>query len=109
VAHDEGLLVVIDTELDDELRAEGDVREIQRAVQDLRKQAGLEPDDFISLWLSAEESVLEPLRAHFDRLAEETLVQRLSHAPPPGELPTASLKVSGGTVSLALRSGGTAA
>ena len=43
VAHDYGIVVVIDTEIDDELRAEGDARELQRAIQDLRKQVGLEP------------------------------------------------------------------
>ena len=40
VAHENGLVVVIDTDIDDELRAEGDARELSRAVQDLRKQAG---------------------------------------------------------------------
>ncbi|HYM84502.1 MAG TPA: class I tRNA ligase family protein, partial [Candidatus Dormibacteraeota bacterium] len=42
VAHDEGLVVVIDTELTPELRAEGDARELQRAIQDLRRDAGLD-------------------------------------------------------------------
>ncbi len=49
VAHDDGLVVVIDTELTDELRAEGDARELQRAIQDLRRDAGLELDDRIDL------------------------------------------------------------
>jgi isoleucyl-tRNA synthetase len=49
VAHHEGLVVVIDTQLTPELRAEGDARELQRAVQDLRKEAGLEPDDEVDL------------------------------------------------------------
>ena len=51
VAHDEGLVVVIDTELTDDLRAEGDARELQRAIQDLRKDAGLALDDRIELWV----------------------------------------------------------
>ena len=51
VAHDEGLVVVIDTEISPELRAEGDARELQRAIQDLRKDAGLALDDRIELWV----------------------------------------------------------
>jgi isoleucyl-tRNA synthetase len=51
VAHDEGLVAVIDTELTPELRAEGDARELQRAVQDLRRDAGLELTDRIVLWV----------------------------------------------------------
>ena len=46
-----GLVVVIDTELTPELRAEGDARELQRAIQDLRKEAGLDLDDRIELWV----------------------------------------------------------
>ena len=52
VAHDEGLVAVIDTTLTPELRAEGDARELQRAIQDLRKDAGLELDDRIELWVA---------------------------------------------------------
>ena len=49
VAHDDGLVVVIDTELTPELRAEGDARELQRAIQELRKEAGLDLDDEVDL------------------------------------------------------------
>ncbi len=51
VAADDGLVVVLDTSLTDELRLEGDAREIQRAIQELRRTAGLELDDHIRLWL----------------------------------------------------------
>ena len=58
VAGDEGLVVVIDTELTPELLAEGDARELQRAIQDLRKDAGLELDDRIDLWVDGIEASL---------------------------------------------------
>jgi isoleucyl-tRNA synthetase len=68
VAHDEGLVVVIDTEIDDALRAEGDARELIRAIQDLRKEAGLELDDTIDLWFGGLGSPVD-----LKRIAEETL------------------------------------
>ena len=40
VAHDEGLVVVIDTELNDDLRAEGDARELQRASRTCARRRG---------------------------------------------------------------------
>ncbi|MGG7508108.1 isoleucine--tRNA ligase [Plantibacter sp. YIM 135249] len=47
-----GGLVLLDTVLTDELRAEGFARDVIRAVQDTRKAAGLEVSDRISLALT---------------------------------------------------------
>jgi isoleucyl-tRNA synthetase len=70
VAHDEGLVVVIDTELTPALRAEGDARELQRAIQDLRKEAGLDLDDEIDLRV---DGLAPEVAAHLGAVTAETL------------------------------------
>jgi isoleucyl-tRNA synthetase len=83
VAHDDGLVAVIDTQLTDALRAEGDARELQRAVQDLRKTAGLALHDPIRLWLAASDAAREGLRPHLEGILGETLAVDLHMDPPP--------------------------
>ncbi|MFL5679607.1 MAG: DUF5915 domain-containing protein, partial [Chloroflexota bacterium] len=102
VAHDEGLVVVIDTTLTPELRAEGDARELQRAIQDLRKDAGLALDDRIDLWLAGVPASVAP---HADAIASETLADTVElSAPRDGEATaTGSVELDGGTVAIALR------
>jgi isoleucyl-tRNA synthetase len=47
-----GTEFVYDTEITPELKREGNYRELVRALQDLRKETGLTPDDVISLKIS---------------------------------------------------------
>ena len=103
VAHDEGLVVVIDTEIDDALRAEGDARELSRAVQELRKQAGMELDETIELWLSAPLEVLGELEPHLTRLADDTLAADIHRAAPPADAIATAQQISGGEVTVAIR------
>jgi isoleucyl-tRNA synthetase len=60
VAEGGGLVVELETALTPELIAEGDVRELSRAVQDLRKRAGLQIGDPISLYLPESARSLAP-------------------------------------------------
>jgi isoleucyl-tRNA synthetase len=62
VAESEGLVVELETALTPELIAEGDLRELSRAVQDLRKRAGLQMGDPISLYLSDSARSLLPYK-----------------------------------------------
>lgn len=55
VAYDESATeVVLDTNIDDELRAAGNVREVIRAIQDMRKAANLQPSDRITLHIDGD-------------------------------------------------------
>jgi isoleucyl-tRNA synthetase len=62
VAEADGLVVELETALSPELIAEGDVRELSRAVQDLRKRAGLHIGDPISLYLPEAAQTLAPYK-----------------------------------------------
>jgi isoleucyl-tRNA synthetase len=102
VAHDEGLVVVIDTELTDELRAEGDARELQRAIQDLRRDAGLELDDAIDLVVRFDGDAAA-VRPHLPAVAEATLAAATAEGPLPDGWPAASVTLGTATAAIAIR------
>ena len=99
VAHHDGLVVVLDTELTPELVAEGDARELARAVQDLRREAGLELDDRIDLWVRDLPAAVAP---HLAGVATDTLAD-LAAGDAPADAPTATVELAGGPVVIALR------
>ncbi len=99
VAEHDGLVVVLDTELTAELIAEGDARELQRAIQDLRREAGLELDDRIDLWVR---SLPDEVAAHLGAVATETLARIVPGVAPAGLL-EATVELDGGPVVIGLR------
>jgi len=106
VAHDDGIVVVIDTRLSPDLVAEGDARELARAVQELRKQAGLRRDERIVLAIGAGTEVEERLRPHLAALAAETLADHVEisgdGAEPRTGVVQGTVELSTGTVQLRL-------
>jgi isoleucyl-tRNA synthetase len=65
--------VALELELDDELRSEGWARDIVRAVQNARQEAGFEVSDRIVLTLDGDARPLDAARAHQDYIAGEVL------------------------------------
>jgi isoleucyl-tRNA synthetase len=74
-----GHAVALELELDEELRREGLAREIVRAVQEARKQAGLEVSDRIALALDGDDELLSAAREHEAYIAGETLATSVGY------------------------------
>jgi isoleucyl-tRNA synthetase len=68
-----GGVVVLATELDDALIAEGRARDVVRAVQDARKAAGLDVSDRVRLTLGVPPAWRDAVETHRGLIAEETL------------------------------------
>ena len=74
-----GHAVALELDLDDELRREGLAREVVRAVQEARKQAGLDVSDRISLELGGDDELLDAAREHESYIAGETLATSVDY------------------------------
>ncbi|NYJ75259.1 isoleucine--tRNA ligase [Allobranchiibius huperziae] len=83
--------IVLDTAVTDELRAEGLARDVIRAVQQERREAGLDVSDRISLSVAGDDDVWQAVVAHQSLIMGETLAVQFGAAGAGHELP-------GGTV-----------
>jgi isoleucyl-tRNA synthetase len=73
--------VALNLELDDELRREALAREVVHAIQNARKDAGLNVEDRIALTLWGDDALLEAVRAHEAYVTGETLATSLELSP----------------------------
>ena len=73
-----GGFVILDTAVTPELAAEGLARDIVRAVQQARREAGLAVSDRITLSVSGDPGVLDAVAAHAELIKFETLSTSLS-------------------------------
>jgi isoleucyl-tRNA synthetase len=71
-------VVVLDTTVTPELAAEGLARDVVRAVQQARREAGLDVADRIALTVEAGAEVAAAVEAHRDFVAAETLATSLA-------------------------------
>ena len=78
VESDGELAVIIDTELTPELIVEGYVREAVSKIQTMRKEAGFEVTDHISLTIDAEPELKSALEPYGAQIAREVLADRIS-------------------------------
>ncbi len=83
--------VALELEIDEELQVEGWAREIVRAIQRARQDAGLEVTDRILLTLDGDDSLVAAARTHETYIAGETLAVQVSYESLDGSLAPVSI------------------
>jgi isoleucyl-tRNA synthetase len=84
----EGTLTIgLDTEITEELSREGDVRDLVRGVQNLRKEQGLEVTDRIRLTLFGSDKLKAAWESFAPFVAGETLAREVNWEQSPGQSP----------------------
>ena len=85
MVNEQGETVALDLQLTPELVRAGLAREVIRAVQDARKDTGLEVTDRISLVWSASGELADAVREHATSIADQVLATAVSEADPAGD------------------------
>ncbi len=77
VESQDGITVAIDTELDEELIAEGLAREFVNRVQNIRKEAGLDVIDRINVYVNGDEKLIEYIKKSENYVKNEILANNI--------------------------------
>jgi isoleucyl-tRNA synthetase len=110
VAQEAGLVVALDTELDEALLQEGLARDLVRVINDMRKSANFSVSDRISTYYAldgaeADDRALmtEALKAFGDYIKSETLSSELVEGDPPEDAFTQEEQLGGVLLRLAVK------
>ncbi len=87
VLNEGSLTVALDTDISQELLDEGNIRDLVRGVQTLRKDSGLAVTDRIALSVYGNEGFKRALDSHMDFVQSETLASVLAWEEKPGMSP----------------------
>jgi isoleucyl-tRNA synthetase len=102
VESDGALTVALDTEVTEELRAEGAAREFVNRVQNMRKDAGFEVTDRINIFYQGSVSLINMLVARKTYIMAETLALEFSPAYTPGEF-AYTFEINGERIDVAIQ------
>ncbi|MBI4535366.1 MAG: isoleucine--tRNA ligase, partial [Ignavibacteriae bacterium] len=94
VESDGGVTVALDTELTEELMAEGIAREFVNRVQNMRKDAGFEVTDRVTIRFRASTKLSNTLQAMAAYIKNETLAVELSEGSAAGEY-SSTIEING--------------
>jgi len=101
-ASDHGWVVAIDTEITPELEIEGLSRDVVRRVQNLRKDAGFEVSDRITIQYAAQGRIADVIDACRDYIMVETLAVSIEASDEPCGDHVAETKIAGEVLKIGL-------
>ena len=101
-AQGRGGVVVVKTELTDELRDEGLCRELIHQVQTMRKAQELPYEGRIVLYVSGSDDVRSVVDRYAETIRSECLAERVEHVTPPAGIDAQVVKIDGHEVMLAI-------
>lgn len=78
VESEEGVTVAIDTELTEELLAEGIAREFVNRIQNMRKDSGFEVTDKIKIKFSGDSKIIKAIESFNNYVSSETLAENIT-------------------------------
>ena len=78
VENEEGVIVALDTELDDRLVSEGLAREFVNRVQNMRKDSGFEVTDKIKIDFNGNMKIIEAVNSFKNYVSNETLAEEIN-------------------------------
>ena len=99
--NDNGITVVLDTNLTEELLEEGFVREIVSKIQTMRKEAGFEVMDKITVTYEGSEKAESVFEKHGEEIGNEVLAVAVTKAQPAGYVK--EWKINGEAVNLGVQ------
>ena len=95
LSEEEGIIVGVYTEINEDLKMEGLAREIVRRIQNQRKEAGLDIADHINVYYNTEPAIAEVFNIYGDYIASETLSKSIRQGEPPGRAHVAQYRIDG--------------
>jgi isoleucyl-tRNA synthetase len=96
-------VVVLDVRTTPELEREGLARDLVRAIQQARKDAGLHVSDSIELWIDAPPDVRAAYDAHASYVNEQVLARSVHAGAAPAGAKTSAAELEGRKVALAVK------
>jgi isoleucyl-tRNA synthetase len=103
IVEENGLLIGINTTIDEALNSEGLARDIVRRIQALRKEANFDINDHIETYYRGDPEMIEVFQEESDYIKAETLSDTLQEGAPPPDAKNGSYEIGGLHLLLGLR------